>query len=214
MMTWRVEKPESPRGIGGFIVFEGIDGSGKSTQALMLMEKLKSLGIPSILTAEPSDGPAGRMIRSMTVRPDPEEEVRLFTADRQHHVERVIRPALAAGTSVVCDRYVFSSVAYQGARGVDPHAIMSLNSPFAVRPDVILLLEVDIDVAMSRISSGRAGAYSPFEVRAGLSAVDRIYRELTDPLIRRVEGSLGPKKVHRSILNILSDLEPFQFLKG
>ena len=136
-----------------FIVFEGIDGSGKSTQAKLLARRLEDLGIPVLLTAEPSDGPVGRIIRSLTTRPEAEEEARLFTEDRRDHVERVILPALVEGRTVICDRYVHSSVAYQGARGVDQAAILSAQRLFAPQPDVIFLLEIPAKIALARIGS-------------------------------------------------------------
>ena len=115
-----------------FIVFEGIDGAGKSTQAGMLADRLRADEIPFILTAEPSDGPTGRLIKSLKVRPNPEEEARLFTEDRRHHVQNVIIPALKEGKTVICDRYVYSSVAYQGARGIDPAEILAENRQFVM----------------------------------------------------------------------------------
>ena len=172
-----------------FIVFEGIDGAGKSTQAKLLARRLADLGIPVLLTAEPSDGPVGQIIRSLTTRLEAEEEARLFTEDRRDHVERVILPALLEGRTVICDRYVHSSVAYQGARGVDQAAILSAQSPFAPQPDVIFLLEIPADIALARIDSARRGRFSTFEVREDLEAVDAVYRSITDPVIRRIDGT-------------------------
>lgn len=209
---WKRESPESWRRQAGFIVFEGIDGCGKSTQAAMLAEKLRESGIPVLLTAEPSSGPVGRAIRSLGVRPDLREEVRLFTEDRRHHVSNVIEPALEKGCTVICDRYVYSSVAYQGARGADIRQIMSANSSFALKPHVVILVEIDIDVAISRIASGRSGRFSPFEVRESLEAVDRIYRGLSDPVIRRLDGSNSPQQIHQDILRTIADLQPFHAL--
>src|SRR4030042_6942583 len=114
-----------------FIVFEGIDGAGKSVQAKMLADHLQAVGIPLVLTAEPSEGPIGRYIRSLKVRPEPVEEERLFTEDRRHHVQNVIIPALRRGATVICDRYIYSSAAYQGARGMDPEKILAENRQFA-----------------------------------------------------------------------------------
>lgn len=189
-----------------FIVFEGIDGSGKSTQATILARRLTDLGIPVVLTAEPSDGPVGRIIRSLTTRPEPEEEARLFTEDRRDHVERVILPALEEGRTVICDRYVYSSVAYQGARGVDQGAILSAQRPFAPRPDVIFLLEIPTDVALARIATERCGRFSTFEVREDLEAVDAVYRGLTDPLIRRIDGTSSLEHIHSIIIECLREM--------
>jgi dTMP kinase len=189
-----------------FIVFEGIDGSGKSTQAKILAGRLADSGIPVLLTAEPSDGPIGRMIKSLTTRLAPEEEARLFTEDRRDHVRRVILPALAEGRTVICDRYVYSSVAYQGARGLDPSAVLSQQTPFAPHPDIIFLLEIPVDVALARIASARGDRFSAFEVRADLEAVDAVYRGLTDPLIRRIDGTVSVEEIHSIIMNSLHEL--------
>ncbi len=87
-----------------FIVFEGIDGSGKTLQARMLASRLERCGVWYLLTAEPSEGPVGRQIRALTFRLSPSEETHLFTADRRDHLERPIMPALARGQIVICDR--------------------------------------------------------------------------------------------------------------
>ncbi len=210
MIAWKRERSDFSKKNAAFIAFEGIDGCGKSTQAAMLDAKLREAGFPVLLTAEPSSGPVGMMIRSMDVRPDIGEEVRLFTEDRRHHVTKIIEPALKQGCSVICDRYVYSSVAYQGARGADITEIMAANSSFAVKPDVVMLIEIDVDLAISRISSGRSGHFSPFEVRESLSAVDKIYRELADPVIQRLDGSESPQHVHSEILRTIFALQPFQ----
>jgi dTMP kinase len=186
-----------------FIVFEGIDGAGKSVQAKMLADRFQTDGIPYILTAEPSDGPMGLRIRSLTVRPEPEEEERLFTEDRRHHVRNVIMPALRRGDTVICDRYVYSSVAYQGARGIDPEKILAENHQFAVVPDLVVLLEVTVDMALSRIGRGRSDGFSAFEGRSDLEAVSAIYSAMSDPAIHRMDGSLPPDELHREIVEIV-----------
>ena len=185
-----------------FIVFEGIDGAGKSAQTSMLADRLRADEIPFILTAEPSDGPTGRLIKSLKARVDLEEETRLFTADRLHHVQNVILPAIKEGKTVICDRYVYSSVAYQGARGVDPERILAENRLF-VMPDLIFLLEITVEIALSRIRSGRSHGYSAFEVRSNLELVNSIYESIADPAIHRIDGSLPPEELHREIVRIV-----------
>ena len=185
------------------IVFEGIDGAGKSVQAKMLADRLQAEGIPHILTAEPSDGPIGRRIRSLKVRPEPVEEERLFTEDRRDHVQNVIMPALKRGDTVICDRYVYSSVAYQGVRGIDPEKILAENRHFATVPDLIFLLEVTVDMALSRIGRGRSDGFSAFEDRSDLEAVHAIYSSMSDPTIHRMDGSLPPDELHREIVEIV-----------
>jgi dTMP kinase len=189
-----------------FIVFEGIDGAGKSTQAKLLARRLSDLGIPVLLTAEPSDGPAGQIIRSLTTRLEAEEEARLFTEDRRDHVDRVILPSLAEERTVICDRYVYSSVAYQGARGVDQAAILAAQRAFAPQPDVIFLLEIPADIALARIGSARRGGFSTFEVREDLEAVDAVYRSINDPAIKRIDGTSSSENIHSIIMACLREL--------
>lgn len=206
---WGTEPRSRPRGRGRFIVFEGIDGSGKTTQARLLTQNLTHSGNQVVLTAEPSDGPQGLLLRSLKTRLEPEEEARLFAEDRRHHVEHVINPAVEAGQVVICDRYVYSSVAYQGALGIDPEQIISWNRPFLVAPDVIFLLQVPVDLALGRIGVGRFEGMSPFEGREILEAVDAVYQRLVDPLIQRVDGRGEVEVVHESIIQILADLPDF-----
>jgi dTMP kinase len=186
-----------------FIVFEGIDGSGKTTQAKLLASHFESLGVPIVLTREPSDGAVGLRIRSMTTRPSPEEETRLFTEDRRDHTNRVILPALDRGETVICDRYVYSSVAYQGARGVDIGRILADNSVFAPAADVTFLLEIPPDTALGRIRAGRSSPLSPFEVREHLQAVAAIYRRLDDPFVCRIDAALPVEDVSARIREVL-----------
>jgi dTMP kinase len=186
-----------------FIVFEGIDGSGKSTQVRLLASRLKALGIPCIETAEPSDGRFGREIRSLIVRPRPEDEARLFTKDRRDHLRRVILPALHADVTVICDRYLYSSVAYQGARGVSPERILAENRAFAREADVTFLLEIPVHEAIRRIGVGRGDSFSVFEGIEELTAVDAIYRGLKDDRIQRIDGSPSAEAVHDQVMRIL-----------
>jgi dTMP kinase len=173
----------------------------------MLAGWLSKEGFRVLLTAEPSDGPIGMKIRSLEVRPAPEEEARLFTEDRRDHVNRVIAPALEEGRIVICDRYVYSSVAYQGARGIEPRSIIARNLSFMVPPDLIFLIEVPVETALHRIRVGRAG-FSSYEERAALEAVDQIYRSLEDPAIVRVDGTGSAQSIHETIVKLFCELMP------
>jgi len=189
-----------------FIVFEGIDGSGKSTQAKLLADRMRRDGFSVLLTSEPSDGPVGALIKSLTSRPKPEEEAHLFTEDRRDHLRRVIIPALNEGRVVICDRYVYSSAAYQGARGLDPAAIIAENCAFALRPHVTFLLEIPVQEGLARIRSGRGDRFSTFEVEEELKKVAMIYSNLSDPCVVRIDG-LGPQdRIHEQIVSTLSRL--------
>ncbi|MEJ2716003.1 MAG: dTMP kinase [Deltaproteobacteria bacterium] len=213
MTPWKTTNRSAVRPDAGFIVFEGIDGAGKSTQAKKLAEKLTGHGIPTLLTAEPSQSPAGRIIRSFETRPEPAEEVKLFTEDRRHHVQEVIQPALDEGRTVICDRYVYSSIAYQGARGIRPEEIISANRAFAIAPDLIFLLEVPVDVALSRIGAGRHQGASLFEARENLESVASIYSSLSDPLLQRLDGTATVAQIHARIVELLRGLAMFAKLE-
>lgn len=190
---------------GRLIVFEGIDGSGKTTQAQLLTESLRNCGIECILTAEPSDGPIGRLIRTSRVRFEPTEEARLFTEDRREHVLHVVAPSLAQGITVVCDRYVYSSMAYQGARGVDPAAIWEENTSFAPQPDVTFFLDISVETALARIKTRRS-IKSPFESCKDLAVVARMYRDLQGPGWYRINGQASVTEVHAKIIKIIKPL--------
>ncbi len=192
-------KTSKPR----FIVFEGIDGSGKTTQANMLADHFSARGGRVLLTAEPSNGPVGIHIRSLKDRPEREEEERLFTEDRRDHLRSTIIPALEQGLTVICDRYVYSSVAYQGARGIDPESILNENNKFALSADVTFLIKIDVDIAMNRIGAGRANTFTSFEKHSDLQKVDAIYRNLSDPSIVRIDGAGSPEQVHKLVLDQL-----------
>ncbi len=206
MRDLKAHRSDSAERSALFIVFEGIDGSGKSTQARMLHHWMKQSGKPALLTAEPSDGPIGRRIRSLKERAGPEEEAELFALDRRDHVERTIVPALRQGTTVICDRYVHSSIAYQGARGIDAQAIRARNNSFAIGPDTVFLLEVPVDTGLSRIASGRGPEFSLFEIRGELETVAAIYSDLEDPVIVRIDGTGPREQVHAQVVRYVEKL--------
>src|SRR5512137_250225 len=130
--------PTKPRGHGLLIVLEGIDGSGKTTQAQALLRRLRRRGRRAVFFREPTRGRWGREIKRLAARADsltPEEELKLFVEDRRENVEKNLRPALAAGKVIVLDRYYFSTIAYQGAKGIDTRRIRRMNEAFAIPPD-------------------------------------------------------------------------------
>ena len=138
---------------GAFIVLEGGDGSGKTTQARSLQSALRHEGYKVHSTAEPSRSAVGRLIRRRILhgkKTSPEVEALLFAADRFLHLESEILPALADGKIVVCDRYMYASFAYQGAQGVNADWLREINR-FAVKPDLALYLDVPAETGMSRI---------------------------------------------------------------
>ena len=139
--------------VGKFIVIEGADGTGKSTHAKLLGEYLRSRDYDVVNTAEPTSGPIGQKIRKVLsgkMEVSPEELTLLFTNDRKEHVKNVIEPALKEEKIVVCERYFYSTIAYQSVQGVDPIRIQKLNS-FATIPDLAILLEIPPKEALDRM---------------------------------------------------------------
>jgi len=139
---------------GKFIVFEGVDGSGKSTQAKLLAEYLKTKGKKVILTAEPTKGFIGQIIRMILNREIPNVEPRtlalLFTADRAEHLEKIVKPALEKGKVVISERYYYSTLAYQSSQGLPINWLQEIND-FVIEPDLVILLEINPDEALARM---------------------------------------------------------------
>ncbi len=164
-----------------FIVFEGIDGSGKTTLARLLKEKLTAKGLDVLLTCEPTNGKWGKRLResfNADKRLSLEEELDLFLKDRREHVETVIKPALLKGSVVICDRYYYSTMAYQGARGMDVKEIASRNQAFAPEPDIVFLLRLNPEMALKRIQEKRGDSPNNFEKLEYLKKVDAIFRNM------------------------------------
>lgn len=188
-----------------FIVLEGIDGTGKSTQAKRLAEHFTANGRQVVLSREPTDGPWGTLLRNSAEkgRLSPEEELETFLKDRRQHVEEVIAPALAAGHVVILDRYYFSTMAYQGARGFDPAKIREDNEAFAPVPDLLLILDLDVDTALTRIGS-RGDTANEFEQRASLARCREIFLSLeNEPFARLIDATATPDEVTAKIIAAL-----------
>lgn len=144
-------------GAGRFISFEGIDGSGKSTQARLLAEALTQDGYDVLHTREPGGSPGAEEIRALVLQGDPdrwsaETEILLFTAARRDHMERTIGPALEAGKVVICDRFADSTRMYQGLSRGDLRALVDTLHDLMIgrEPDLTLLFDMDPDVSHAR----------------------------------------------------------------
>ncbi|MEI6177128.1 MAG: dTMP kinase [Verrucomicrobiota bacterium] len=177
---------------GTFIVLDGIDGTGKSTQARRLGDWFISQGREVVISWEPTDGPWGAKLRASasTGRLSREDELKYFLNDRRQHVEELIVPSLAAGKVVILDRYYFSTMAYQGARGLDPAEIRRLNEQFAPVPDLLLILDLDVDTALTRIGA-RGDIANEFEKRESLERCREIFLSLKDEPFTRIIDSTG-----------------------
>lgn len=147
-----------------FITFEGIDGSGKSTQARLFAETLMAQGNDVVLTREPGGSPGAEEIRQLVLTGDPdrwsaETEILLFTAARRDHLEKTIQPALAAGKTVICDRFADSTRIYQGATRGDLRAMVDqLHSLMIGRePDLTFIIDMDPETALKRGLARKSG---------------------------------------------------------
>ena len=156
-------------GAGRFISFEGIDGSGKSTQARRLAEGLGAAGRDVVLTREPGGSPGAEEIRALLLTGAPERwsaetEILLFTAARRDHLERRIAPALAAGRTVICDRFADSTRVYQGATRGDLRGLVDQLHALTIgrEPDLTLLIDIDPETGWHR-AKARADAEARFE---------------------------------------------------
>lgn len=204
---------------GRFIAFEGGEGAGKSTQARLLAEALRSWGLAVVTTREPGGTPGAEAIRRLLLDPPgdagwtAEAEALLFAAARADHVAHLIRPALARGEWVVCDRFVDSSRAYQGAAGgLGDDAVLALHGfgSGGLRPDRVILLEGDETVLAGRLEA-RGAISDAIEGRPASyhRAVAEAFRALAiaDPAgIVRIDGVGAPEDVHARIMDALADL--------
>jgi dTMP kinase len=196
-----------------FITFEGVDGSGKSTQVRLLAEQLRGEGRDVLATREPGGTSFGEKVRELILGDDelaPWAEAALFTAARAQLVDQVIRPALARGQDVLCDRYLDSSLAYQGlARGLGVERVLEINLAATghLLPDRTFLIVVPLDQA-----SLRRGSKPDRIEREGddfVAHVESAYRELAGIFPQRivtVDGDRPPEEVAKEIREQLRDL--------
>ena len=197
-------------GSGRFITFEGIDGSGKSTQARLLAAHLQDEGHMVTLTREPGGSPGAEEIRALVLEGDPdrwsaETEILLFTAARRDHLERTIQPALDAGATVICDRFADSTRMYQGlSRGDLRTTVDQLHQLMIGRePDLTLLIDMDPAIGLTRALS-RNGSEERFEdfgpdlqrrMRAGFLELAQTYSDR----FHVIDGNRDPDAVGRDI---------------
>lgn len=142
---------------GKFVNIEGLDGCGKSTHVKLLAQWLRSQGHEVVMTDEPTDGKIGKVIKmilSGELKVPISAESLLFAADRLQHVESVIEPAVDSGKIVLNERYVPSSIAYQSARGIPIEWVKKINDR-APRPNLTILIDVPVEVALARMNSSR-----------------------------------------------------------
>lgn len=197
-----------PDGQGVLVAFEGIDGAGKTTQVARLAEALRAAGEEVVTSKEPTNGPWGRKIResAATGRLPLEEELEAFIQDRIEHVAHTILPALQEGKIVLLDRYFYSTIAYQGARGADPEELDRKMRAIAPTPDVVYVLDLEPRTALARIQT-RDGAPNEFEKVESLEQVRSVFKRLEEKHreIFEIDGSDDAETVHRQILRHLCE---------
>lgn len=189
-----------------FIVFEGLDGAGTTTQARLLSEHLAAQGKQVYLTCEPTDGPIGRLIRAVLAKElvvTPRVLAKLYAADRDEHINGIggVKEQLDQGKSVISDRYLFSSVAYQSI-DTPIDAVCRYNSEYPY-PQYIIYIDTPVEVCMERILS-RSTTSDIFEIEHIQRSVYENYRRAFDKLpegVRfiRVDGTLSIEEVTSSI---------------
>ncbi len=194
-----------------FVTFEGIDGSGKSTQAKLLANHLSGKGQKVFLTREPGEGRLGEAIRTeildrRDISIDPYAELCLFCADRAQHVGEIILPKLRDGYTVICDRYYDSTLAYQGSgREIDPGLVrrMAMASSLGVEPDITFFLSIPVSQALLRLDSREKEKNRMDEEPSEFHRkVDEGYRQLIGEGIARikvVDATASPEDIHMEI---------------
>ncbi len=201
-----MDGPTSTERRGILIAVEGIDGAGKTTQVHLLADALRAEGHDVVTSKEPTDGPWGRKIRESASRGrlPLHEELEAFVEDRRQHVATLIRPSLEAGKVVILDRYFYSTIAYQGARGADLDELETQMKALAPEPDIVFVLDLDPETAVRRVTV-RDSAPNSFERQEALEVSRRIFRQLCqrDPILVEVDSSVPPQELHRSMLDHL-----------
>jgi dTMP kinase len=188
---------------GVFICFEGLDGCGKTTQTKLLVEKLKKKGYDAIYMAEPSRGNIGKFIKEYClhggIRVSSIVEALLFAADRFEHVEKEVIPALNEGKLVVSDRYVYSSLAYQGAAGLDLKWIKKINE-HAIRPDLAIFIDVEPETVIQRLKPRK----SVMENLATQRKVQEVYVKYVEKgELVKIDGNKSKQEVADNILTVV-----------
>jgi dTMP kinase len=195
---------------GLLVVFEGIDGSGKTTQAKLLCKHLEKMGFDALFSKEPTNSIYGTKIKKLAESDrnltTPVDEYQLFVSDRKFHVKNTIIPALTQKRIVVLDRYYFSTMAYQGARGLDPAKIQAENELFAPVPDIVFLLKIPPNIGLKRIKKGRNEVPNLFEREESLIRVARIFDSIREDYIFPINGSEPAVYVHKTIVTAVDDL--------
>jgi len=198
--------------LGKFIVLEGLDGSGKTTQIKRLVDYLSKNKHHCLTTKEPTDGPIGSLaletIRGLSSL-SPDTLALLFAADRSEHILRKIRPALQAGINIICDRFVYSNLAYQGET-IPQNTIFAHNSQFLLPPDLTIFIDTSPEECTRRIISTRKS----FELFDGVKRASNIRNEFLKAFVtygkqmpvKIIDGNLDEDEVFKQLINAVEEL--------
>lgn len=189
---------------GKFIVIEGIDGSGKSTIAKKLAETLNENNIETIYTFEPTNAYYGAKLRDTMLSKDMDldRELELFVDDRKEHIRLMIKPTLEEGKTVVLDRYMYSSIAYQGAKGIDIEKIKNMHESFILIPDIVFIFHLPVEKSLNRIIEKR-GFIDRFENEEYLKKVDSIFKSFNDSFIYHINADKSIDDINKELIEIL-----------
>ncbi|GBC69411.1 Thymidylate kinase [archaeon HR01] len=188
---------------GYLIAVEGVDGAGKTTQARLLVRKLERMGVKAVYTCEPSDSPVGRLVRRhlrKNLGLSEESVALLFAADRLEHLKNFIYPGLARGLTIVSDRYIHSSIAYQSAATGRREWVEAINS-LAPEPDLSIFIDLPVETSLGRIGMKKVELY---ERRRFLNAVRMEYLRLVrGGRMVRVDGRGSRSEIAERIIKVV-----------
>ncbi|NHZ84818.1 MAG: dTMP kinase [Planctomycetia bacterium] len=195
---------------GLLITIEGVDGAGKTTQVQKINNFFSQYGIPVSTFKEPTDGIYGQKIRHLAIHGrhsvTREEEMELFINDRIEDCKTNIIPALKKNHLVILDRYYHSNIAYQGALGLDIKLIRKRNEKIAVKPDLVIILDLAVHIGLSRIIDFRKEEHNHFENEDYLEKVRRIFKKMSGANIQEINASSDEEAVFKNIRNILKNI--------
>ncbi len=193
---------------GILVVFDGIDGAGKTTQVRLLEAALSGIGETVVVSKEPTDGVWGKKLRESATngRLPFDEELEAFINDRQDHLTNKIIPALEAGNVVILDRYFYSTIAYQGILVENYQALEERIRHEVVPPDVAFWMDIPADVAASRIRA-RDGAPNAFERQDDLEKANEIFRSISssDAALVHIDATLSIKEIQKAVIKNMID---------
>ena len=195
---------------GVLIAIEGIDGAGKTTMVNRLKEHFTRLHYSVSTFKEPTDGKYGQKIRKLSEggREDtsPIGEMELFLLDRKEDCEKNVTPALDRNELVIMDRYYFSSIAYQGSRGLDLRVIQKENEKIAIKPDMVIILDCAVNIGLTRIEFIRGDIPNHFEKEEHLEKARTIFKQMQAPYIQEIDSSPSEDRVFEHLKHIVTGI--------